>query len=176
MSKRFTEQDIEALKERGFKVNEPISTKKIPSFSVGVDPYLNYKHLEYEEPKLIRKTIDYEMETILGKVPSKSNGYKIITVNGHGSLAKTKALKDYEENFFWQCKKYRGKNISVPFEFHMKVYYPSIRSDIDGSLKIILDLLQKVKAIKNDNRCSKLFIEKFVDKEKPRIEFKIIPV
>jgi hypothetical protein len=40
---------------------------------------------------------------IKGNVPSKSNSYRIITLNGHGSLAKTKALKAYEESFFWQC-------------------------------------------------------------------------
>ena len=32
--------------------------------------------------------------TIYGQVPSKSNGYRIITICGHSSLGKTKALKD----------------------------------------------------------------------------------
>ena len=41
--------------------------------------------------------------TIQGHVPSKSNCYKIITIAGHASLAKTKALKDYENAFYLQC-------------------------------------------------------------------------
>ena len=41
--------------------------------------------------------------TIQGKLPSKSNSYKIITFAGHASLAKTKALKEYEKAFYLQC-------------------------------------------------------------------------
>ena len=48
--------------------------------------------------------------TIYGQVPSKSNGYKIITISGHSSLAKTKALKDYERKFYLQCP-LRGEEI-----------------------------------------------------------------
>lgn len=110
---------------------------------------------------------------IKGNVPSKSNCYRIITLNGHGSLAKTKALKQYEESFFWQCGTVRNKEINEPFEFHVNVYYPSKRSDLDNAMKIILDCLQKVKAIKNDNLCSKIVAQKFIDRDNPRIEFKV---
>jgi Holliday junction resolvase RusA-like endonuclease len=113
-------------------------------------------------------------QIIKGNVPSKSNCYKIITLNGHGSLAKTKTLKSYEESFMWQCGKYRNANISVPFEFHVDVYYPSKRSDIDNAMKILLDCLQKVKAISNDNLCMKIVAQKFIDKNNPRVEFRII--
>ena len=113
-------------------------------------------------------------QVIAGNVPSKSNCYKIITLNGHGSLAKTKALKAYEESFMWQCGMYRNAGISTPFEFHVNVYYPSKRSDLDGCLKLILDCLQKVKAISNDNLCARIVAQKFIDKVNPRVEFKII--
>ncbi len=91
---------------------------------------------------------DYDWQTIRGNVPSKSNCYKIISLSGHGSLAKAKALKEYENTFFMQCGKYRDLNIEGYFEFHCKVYYPSMRSDLDNSLKIQLDCLQKQKALK----------------------------
>jgi len=112
-----------------------------------------------------------EYQTILGNVPSKSNSYKVININGHGSLGKAKALKDYENRFFIQCNQYRNANIAGYFELRLKVFYPSERSDLDNSLKIILDCLQKVKAIKNDNKCVKIVAEKFLDKINPRIEF-----
>lgn len=112
-------------------------------------------------------------QTILGNTPSKSNCYKIITLQGHGSLAKTKSLKDYENNFFIQCNHYRNKMIDGYFELYIKVFYPSQRSDLDNSLKIVLDCLQRVKAIKNDNKCVKIVAEKYLDKSNPRIEFKI---
>lgn len=116
------------------------------------------------------------METILGNCPSKSNCYRVITMGGHSSLAKTKALRTYEDSFYMQCGKYRNAEISGRFEFHVKVFYPSNRSDLDNCLKVILDCLQKAKAIKNDNQCVKIVAEKFIDKERPRIEFEIITI
>lgn len=53
------------------------------------------------------------------------------------------------------------------------MFYPSQRSDLDNSLKVVLDCLQRVKAIRNDNKCVKIVAEKFLDKEKPRIEFEL---
>jgi Holliday junction resolvase RusA-like endonuclease len=114
-----------------------------------------------------------EYQTILGNTPSKSNSYKIINFKGHASLAKTKALKEYEDKFYIQCDKYRNVDITGYFELYLKVFYPSERSDLDNSLKIILDCLQKVKAIRNDNKCVKIIAEKYLDKERPRIEFLI---
>lgn len=120
--------------------------------------------------------MDYGWQTIMMQVPSKSNSYRIITLGGHASLAKTTALKNFESAFYMQCGKYRNLNIDKHFEFHAKVYYPSMRSDIDNSLKILLDSSQKAKIIKNDNLCVKVVAEKFIDKQNPRVEFKIITI
>lgn len=112
-------------------------------------------------------------QTILGQCPSKSNSYKIITIHGHGSLAKQKSLKDYEKSFYLQCNEYRNKNIKGLFELHLNVYNSSQRPDLDGSFKIILDALQQCNAIENDRNCIKIVAQKFVDKVNPRIEFEI---
>jgi len=111
-----------------------------------------------------------------GTVVSKSNSYRIITINGHGSLTKTTAMKKYEESFLWQVGKIRDANIDIPFELYLDVWFPSKRSDLDGALKAILDCMQKAKIIKNDNNCCKLLARKFIDKDNPRIEFRIITV
>jgi len=111
------------------------------------------------------------MQIIYGNVPSKSNGYKVIKIGGKGTLCKSDQLKNYEFAFFAQCNKYRNKNICKPFEIELKVYYHSQRSDLDNALKIILDCLQKCKAITNDNKCMKITAYKLIDKTKPRIEF-----
>lgn len=116
------------------------------------------------------------VEIIRGLIPSKSNSYRIITLAGHGSMAKTPAMKAYENSFFMQCSNYRNAMIDDMFEFYAKVFYPNNRSDLDGSLKAVLDCLQKSKAITNDNRCIKVCIGKFIDKECPRVEFVINPV
>jgi Holliday junction resolvase RusA-like endonuclease len=98
----------------------------------------------------------------------------IITLGGHGSLAKTKAMKQYENDFFIQCNHYRNKNIQGYFEIYVDVYYPNQRADLDNSLKVCLDCLQKVKAIDNDNKCVKIVAQKFLDKANPRIEFELV--
>ena len=119
---------------------------------------------------------------IKGNTPSKSNCYRIITMKSkagkvHSSLAKTSVLKKYEESFYIQLPpSLRNLNIEGYFHFHIDVYYPSQRSDLDNSLKVVLDCLQKTKTIKNDNKCTKIVANKALDKDNPRIEFEIIPV
>jgi hypothetical protein len=147
-----------------------------------------------------------DMCVIYGHIPSKSNSYKIITIPGkkqdcpdctgvamvdlkcplcggsgkipghpHSSLGKTQVLRDYEKQFFIQCG-YRDKYIDGHFELSANIYFPTMRSDLDGCLKILLDGLQTCRAIRNDNRLMKIKdLEKFIDKENPRIEFKIMP-
>ncbi len=120
-------------------------------------------------------------QVILGTCPSKSNCYRIVTLGKKGeqysSLAKTKNLIQYEASFYLQCNLYRNANIEGQFEFHMDVFYPSNRADLDNSCKVVLDCLQsKVKAIKNDNNCVKIVLNKYKDVSNPRIEFILKPV
>lgn len=109
---------------------------------------------------------------IYGHVPSKSNQYQIIKLGKKFSLAKTKAMKEFEEKFFLQCS-YRNRNIQGFFELYVDVYFQSNQPDLDNSLKGLLDCLQSCKAIKNDRNCVKIVANKFVDKNNPRIEFTI---
>ena len=111
---------------------------------------------------------------IKGAPVSKSNSYRIIRVNGHSELSKSDAMKRYEEAFMWQVGAIRGANIKSMFEFYIDVYYPSKRSDLDGCLKAVLDCLQKAKVITNDNNCCLIHARKFIDKDDPRIEFRIV--
>ena len=120
--------------------------------------------------------MEYHWQTIPGQPPSKSNTYKIITINGHGSLGKTTGLKTYESGFYLCVGSYRNLNISGFFELHIRVYFSSMSNDLDNALKVVLDCLQYTKTIKNDNRCVKIIAEKFVDKYSPRIEFKIVTI
>ena len=110
--------------------------------------------------------------TIHGKVPSKANCYKIITFNGHGSLAKTATTKAYEDTFFMQCP-IRGKMIAKPFKLTLDVFCENNLPDLDNCFKVILDCLQVCKAIKNDRYCFEISGRKLIDKVDPRIEFTI---
>lgn len=112
-------------------------------------------------------------QVIYGSPPSKSNQYKVITLKGHGSLAKTQALKEYEKRFYLECGAYRNKKINGFFELYIDVYFSSNRPDLDNALKSTLDCLQTCNAITNDRNCVKIVANKFVDKNAPRIEFTI---
>lgn len=115
----------------------------------------------------------YQKQTIYGQPPSKSNCYKVITIRGHGSLGKTTALKAYEESFFMQCS-LRGANIAKRFKIFADVFFKSDQPDLDNAFKVILDCLQTCGAIKNDRLCAEIHAKKFIDKEKPRVEFEIV--
>jgi len=113
---------------------------------------------------------------IAGNVPSKSNQYKVIKLGNKCSLGKQSQLKSYENSFKLQILNYKYELIESNFKFIIDVYYDSRRPDLDNSLKVVLDCLQKAQAIKNDNKCLEIIAKKHLDKEKPRIEFEIIPI
>lgn len=113
-----------------------------------------------------------EKVVIRGKIPSKANCYKVITICGHGSLGKTEAIKEYERAFFLQCQ-LRDKMISGYFKLTVDVFYENMRPDLDNCLKVLLDCLQQCRAIKNDRNCVDICARKLIDKADPRIEFTI---
>ena len=114
-------------------------------------------------------------QTIIGHVPSKSNSYKLgKTKNGTSMMFKSKSLTKYERDFFIQLdSKLKRLNYDDLFELDVNVYFRSMRSDLDNSLKIILDCLECCGVIKNDNKCFSIKAKKHIDKNNPRIEFKI---
>ena len=138
------------------------------------------------------KTRVPKKQVIIGNVPSKSNCYRIVTFkskepakNGFSTLAKTKELREYERGFALQCAYYRNWGLQGDFKFEMDVYYPNKRSDLDNSLKCVLDCLQPhhpknrpngVNAIENDNNCQEIVLRRHIDKQNPRIEFVITPI
>ena len=117
----------------------------------------------------------YPKVTIYGDVVSKSNQYRIITVNGHASLKKSNAVKAFEEKFYLQ-NPLRNANISNFFAIYLDAYFSSNRKDLDGAFKLVLDVLQSSKTIKNDRLCTEIHARKFIDKNQPRLEFTIVEV
>lgn len=114
----------------------------------------------------------YQKVTIYGDVVSKSNQYRIITINGHASLKKTDAVKSFEQKFYLQ-NTLRNANITGFFEIYLDVYFSSNRKDLDGAFKLVLDTLQANGTIKNDRNCVKIVANKFIDPVRPRLEFTI---
>ena len=57
----------------------------------------------YHNLKPIDSSLWKILQIIYGNGPSKSNCCKVVTVGRHASLAKTKSLKEYENQFYIQC-------------------------------------------------------------------------
>ena len=106
---------------------------------------------------------------IRGAVPSKSNCYRVVTLAGHGALAKTPALRRYEQEFYMQCP-VRELKIDKRFRLDVDVYFSSDRPDLDNAMKAILDCLQTCKAISNDRLCAEIHARKLIDKQDPRCD------
>lgn len=113
---------------------------------------------------------------IAGKVPSKSNCYRIATGRGgRHTLVKQADLTGYEQQFWWQCPR-RGKPgaplISTAFRLEVDVYYHKHHCDLDNAFKIILDALQKpCYVVSDDDLCMEIVARKHIDRANPRIEF-----
>lgn len=164
--------DVVGVKTKKIEVG---NNKDFAEFLTGEKKVGDNVHVEFSKSLVDQKVI----QVIYGNIPSKSNCYKIITFKSkdpnksHASLAKTKALSQYEKDFYIQCNKYRNAAIDEYFTLELDVYYPSQRSDLDNCLKVLLDCLQKVNAIKNDNKCVRIVANKFLDAKNPRVEFVI---
>lgn len=120
------------------------------------------------------QSLPLETETIFGQIVSKANNYEVGN-NKHGNryIIKSERLREYERNFYRQCKTYKNRLINGKFCLHVSVFESSTRYDLDNALKTLLDCLQMVGAITNDNLCTKIIAEKRIDKRKPRVTFAI---
>jgi len=120
--------------------------------------------------------VEHPWKTILGQAPAKSNQYKVIKVAGHTRLGKQDAMSAYEAAFYLQTGYYKNLNIQGFFELHIRFYFTSKAHDLDNGLKGVLDCLQQCKAIKNDNNCTRIVADKFIDKLNPRVEFRLVEI
>ncbi len=163
-------------------MSNPFTDQKDEEKSIDYLPLSQQRKIKQNIVAEIEKDLSGEKEIILGNIPSKSNCYRIVTIprkapdKSYSSLAKTGELKEYEKRFGIQCRIYRNANIQGSFMLHVDVFYPSMRADLDNSLKVLLDCLQGAGAFKNDNKCSRIVANRFLDKNNPRIEFYLAKV
>ena len=105
---------------------------------------------------------------VIGQIPSKSNLYRI----SGGRMYKAEEVTKYELAFAAQTRHLRDAMIG-DFEVELRAYFPDKRQDLDGCFKVFFDCLQKIGAIQNDRKCQAIQAWRHVDKQNPRIEFKL---
>lgn len=113
-----------------------------------------------------------ESEVIYGLIVAKANHYQAVPDgNGGRRIIKDAKIRQYEDSFREQCVIYRNRGISRKFVLYVRVWFKNDRSDLDNSLKTLLDCLQDVGAITDDNLCYKIIAEKAIDRNNPRVQF-----
>lgn len=92
--------------------------------------------------------------------------YKI----GKRGMYKNPEANRYKTSCFVACHQAKiYKPTDAELELSIKWYRKSLRGDIDGILKVLLDALQGI-LYENDSQIMKLTVEKLHDKKNPRIE------
>ena len=89
-------------------------------------------------------------------------------------MYKTQEAKDWEQEAGWIIKKV--KRSSEPLQKSVEVsvtMYLKRDRDIDGSMKLLLDTMQRVNVYKNDKQITSLHIFKEKDPANPRLEVSV---
>jgi len=87
----------------------------------------------------------------------------------------TKMGKELKESYGWQAKaQWKGKMLVMPVSVTIALYFGDKRArDIDNYHKLSLDALSGI-VYADDSQIQKMTVEKFYDKENPRIEIEVL--
>lgn len=92
-------------------------------------------------------------------------------------LYKRKFVKDWEFAAGWELKKQRmGTGDRILFSDKVCVdivWFYQFDRDIDAALKVLLDLLEKQRVVKNDRQIRELTMKIYEDISRPRVEVEI---
>lgn len=103
-----------------------------------------------------------------GNPISTNNCYHNVRANMRILTTKARALK---EDYAWQARtQFKGKPLSFNIEIFIKIYFGTKRKyDWDNFHKLSQDSLNGI-VWEDDSQITKATVEKFYDKENPRIE------
>ena len=114
------------------------------------------------------------MKIILPIPPSINRTYGV-TRSGKIPFYKKKPVRVWEWTAGWEIKHQQGRNKQTflgKIRLDIQFYYKRDR-DIDSGLKVLLDLLQKQRIYLNDKQVVELYVLKYQDLIKPRVEVEI---
>lgn len=105
-------------------------------------------------------------------------GKPISTSHAYGQKGRirymTKEARTLKEDYTWQAKnQWRGEVLKDDLEVYIKLFFNNkLRRDWDNWHRLSQDSLQGI-VFENDVQIQKATVEKFIDKENPRIEIEI---
>lgn len=104
--------------------------------------------------------------------PSLNSMYRSANRGGRTLFFKTKEAKQYQLEVDVELA--FVEPVVGPVKLEIWCYFQNSRSDIDGRLKSLLDVLQG-NLYENDNQILDLVVHKRIDKENPRVEVQVEP-
>lgn len=111
--------------------------------------------------------------TIPGNPPALNSTYKVVTIKGHGRLAKHAAVATWQDTVAWLTKVAAPKGWSPSRRVRVEVAWWTARTrDADAGLKALLDALATGLGI-NDSCFLPTVLSNEVDKANPRTEVTI---
>lgn len=115
------------------------------------------------------------MKFILPLPPSINRTYGI----GNGRMYKRAGVREWEEEAGWSMVQSRVEKQFDTLTGPVRVcitWFFKINRDIDASIKVLLDLLEKHRVYENDKQVRELQIKIFEDKKSPRVEVEIYEI
>lgn len=82
--------------------------------------------------------------------------------------------REFDRQFGLQVPRSARQKLTTPVGVSITIYYPTNQQDLDEAL--VLDLLQKYEVIANDRQVVSKFVQKRIDKARPRVHIVVIPV
>ena len=93
--------------------------------------------------------------------------------SGKGHWYKSAKAQNWEEEAGWIIKRSWHRKPIINLVTLELVFYLKRDRDIDGSIKPVLDLLQRLKVYENDRQVVELHVIKATDKDWPRVEISL---
>lgn len=118
------------------------------------------------------------MTTIQANIPyppSVNRYWRSLVVGGRARVVISRAGREFRERVQMHMIAARAVPMDGPVQVTMLVYRPARRGDLDNTAKAILDALQG-HAYHDDSQIVMLHMERFDDKEDPRVEIRVTSV
>ena len=111
------------------------------------------------------------MNIVLSLPPTTNKAYKIAL----SRMYKSDECRTWETVSIYDIKKQHKKLVAFtePLRVNIELYLKHWR-DIDGSIKLILDVMQMAGVYKNDRQVMSMWVNKEEDKKRPRVEIEVL--
>ena len=112
------------------------------------------------------------MITLTLPFPPSANRY---WRNVKGRTLKSAEARDYALQVGWLCRNADIEPLTGDISLELRIYFPNKRGDLSNRIKVVEDALN-AHAYVDDKQVKRLYAERYIDKNNPRIELLIMEI